>query len=152
MGYVGLLLALMFYIYGVAGVHLFGRIDPEHFGSLPAALLSLFRVITLDNWADLFRSAQTGAPRSAPVYFVSFILLGTMIMLNLFIGIVMNSMAEMHAEIEERDRARHVEELGHTTLADELHELERQLDAVKAHAARLKTHLARERPRENKPD
>jgi len=94
MGYVTLLLALVFYIYGVAGVHLFGRIDPNHFGTLAVALLSLFRLITLDNWTDLFLAASGQSALIAALYFVSFIMLGTMIMLNLFIGIIMNSMAE----------------------------------------------------------
>ena len=138
MGYVSLLLALMFYIYGVAGVHLFGKADAAHFGSLPTALLSLFRVITLDNWSDIFRAAQAGAPLAAAAYFISFILLGTMIMLNLFIGIIMNSMSEMHAEIEARDRARHEKELGRATLLDEFNALENQLDALKEQAAKLK--------------
>ena len=138
MGYVGLLLALMFYIYGVAGVHLFGQKDPQHFDSLPTALLSLFRVITLDNWSDIFRAAQAGAPVAAALYFISFILLGTMIMLNLFIGIVMNSMAEMHAEIEQRDRARHLAEAGQITLQDELALFEGQIDELKRQAARLR--------------
>ena len=144
MGYVGLLLSLMFYIYGVAGVHLFSQSDPQHFGSLGAALFSLFRVITLDNWTDIFRVVQPGAPVAALVYFVSFILLGTMIMLNLFIGIVMNSMAEMHAEIEARDRARHEKEFGHATAVDDFNLLEQQLDALKAQAAKLKRRLAHE--------
>jgi voltage-gated sodium channel len=52
-------------------------------------------------------------PARAIVYFTSFIVLGTMIMLNLFIGVIMNSMGEMHAEIDERDRARHMRETGH---------------------------------------
>ena len=138
MGYVGLLLAIMFYIYGVAGVHLFGQKDPQHFDSLPTALLSLFRVITLDNWSDIFRAAQAGAPVAAALYFISFILLGTMIMLNLFIGIVMNSMAEMHAEIEQRDRARHLAEAGQITLQDELALFEGQIDELKRQAARLR--------------
>lgn len=54
MGYVGLLLALLFYIYAVAGIHLFGKTEPVHLGSLPTALLSLFRLVTLDDWADIF--------------------------------------------------------------------------------------------------
>ena len=147
MGYVTLLLALMFYIYGVAGVHLFGGHDAQHFGSLSAALVSLFRMITLDNWSDLFSAARAEAPIAAVLYFVSFILLGTMIMLNLFIGIIMNSMSEMHAEIEERDRARHVKELGHATLADDFNLLEQQLDALRQQAAKLKTRLAHESER-----
>src|SRR5512139_877556 len=150
MGYVTLLLALMFYIYAVAGVHLFGGHDPQHFGSLSVALVSLFRMITLDNWSDLFSAARAEAPIAAVLYFVSFILLGTMIMLNLFIGIIMNSMSEMHAEIDERDRARHVKELGHATLADDFNLLEQQLDALRDQAAKLKRRLAHEsdRPRE----
>ena len=75
---------------------------------------------------------------AAALYFVSFILLGTMIMLNLFIGIVMNSMAEMHAEIEQRDRTRHLAEAGQITLQDELALFEGQIDELKRQAARLR--------------
>ena len=107
MGYVGLLLGLIFYIYAVTGVHLFGKASPEYFGSLTSALLSLFQMITLDDWRTMYDGAQTAAPYAATPYFVSFILLGTMIMLNLFIGIVMNSMAEMHTELDEQKQARH---------------------------------------------
>ncbi len=105
MGYVSLLLALIFYIYAITGIHLFGPHAPEHFGTLPAALMSLFQMITLDNWSDLFHTARKAAPVAAVAYFVSFILLGTMIMLNLFIGVIMNSMAEMHAELDDQKRA-----------------------------------------------
>ncbi len=138
MGYVTVLLALVFYIYGVAGVHLFGNVDPKHFGSLSAALLSLFRLVTLDNWTDLFLAAAAGSRVAAVLYFVSFIMLGTMIMLNLFIGIIMNSMAEMHTEIEERDRLKHLTQTGQTTLQDELVLFERQVEELKRQATRLR--------------
>ena len=107
MGYVGLLLGLIFYIYAVTGVHLFGKQSPGHFGDLRSALLSLFQIITLDDWREMYEGASTAAPVAAVAYFVSFILLGTMIMLNLFIGIVMNSMAEMHAELDEKREQAH---------------------------------------------
>ncbi len=107
MGYVGLLLGLIFYIYAVTGVHLFGKQSPEHFGDLRSALLSLFQIITLDDWREMYDGARTAAPVAAVAYFVSFILLGTMIMLNLFIGIVMNSMAEMHVELDEKKQVPH---------------------------------------------
>ena len=97
MGYVSLLLGLIFYIYAIPGIHLFDPQVPQYFGSLPIALMSLFQMITLDNWAELFHAARQAAPIGAVAYFVSFILLGTMIMLNLFIGVIMNSMAGMHA-------------------------------------------------------
>ena len=104
MGYVSLLLALLFYIYAVAGVHLFGRAGDADFGTLPAALLTLFRIVTLDNWGDFFHRAVEHAPAiKVTLYFVTFIVFGTMIILNLFIGIIMNSMTEAHAEQEKSE-------------------------------------------------
>lgn len=139
MGYVSLLLGLLFYIYAVAGIHLFGQHDPKHFGSLPAALLSLFRLVTLDNWADLFNTQIAHVPAiKVTLYFVTFIVLGTMIVMNLFIGIIMNSMAEMHAELAERDRARHERETGAATLEDELRLLEQELKETQTRLAGLR--------------
>lgn len=139
MGYVSLLLVLLFYIYAVAGIHLFGQHDPKHFGSLPAAFLSLFRLVTLDNWADLFNGQLPHVPGiKVAIYFVTFIVFGTMIILNLFIGIIMNSMAEMHAELAERDRAQHERETGSATLEDELKSLETELKATQTRLVSLR--------------
>ncbi|MEI6194479.1 MAG: ion transporter [Verrucomicrobiota bacterium] len=139
MGYVSLLLSLLFYIYAVAGIHLFGAHDPKNFGSLPAAFLSLFRLVTLDNWADLFNGQLPHVPGiKVALYFVTFILFGTMIIMNLFIGIIMNSMAEMHAEIAERDRAEHERATGSATLADELKSVERELEAMQTRVGGLR--------------
>ena len=99
MGYVSILLALLFYIYAVAGVNLFGRTDPGHFGSLGTALLSLFRIVTLDNWGEIYLAQVAHVPEvKVAVYFTTFIVFGTMIILNLFIGIILNSMSEAHEE------------------------------------------------------
>ena len=139
MGYVSLLLALLFYIYAVAGIHLFGAHDPKNFSSLPAAFLSLFRLVTLDNWADLFNAQLPHVPGiKVAIYFVTFIVFGTMIILNLFIGIIMNSMSEMHAEIAERDRAKHERETVSATLEDELRSLEREMKEVQTRLAGLR--------------
>ena len=146
MGYVGVLLGLMFYIYAVAGVHLFGGAAPEQFGSLSAALFSLFQLITLEGWVDVFGAVHGAGPVRAIVYFTSFIVLGTMIMLNLFIGVIMNSMGEMHAEIDERDRARHVRETGHPTLEDQFNELEQQLKRLQEGLAATRVHIKHNAP------
>jgi voltage-gated sodium channel len=139
MGYVSLLLGLLFYIYAVAGIHLFGAHDPKNFGSLPAAFLSLFRLVTLDNWADLFATQIAHVPGlKVALYFVTFIIFGTMIIMNLFIGIIMNSMAEMHAEIAERECARPPGESGTATVAGELQALERELQNIQTRLARVR--------------
>ena len=139
MGYVSLLLALLFYMYAVAGIHLFGKTDPASFGSLGAALLTLFRIVTLDNWGDIYFAQVAHVPAvKVALYFATFIVFGTMIILNLFIGIIMNSMAEMHAEIAERDRAQHERETGAATLEDELRSLERELKELQTRMAGLR--------------
>lgn len=139
MGYVSLLLALLFYIYAVAGIHLFGAHDPKSFGSLGTAMWTLFRLVTLDNWGDIYSSqvAHVSALKVV-IYFVTFIVFGTMIILNLFIGIIMNSMSEMHAEIAERDRAQHERETGSATLEDELELVERQMKELQTRLAGLR--------------
>ena len=86
----------------------------------------------------MYDGAQTAAPFAATPYFVSFILLGTMIMLNLFIGIVKNSMAEMHTELDEqKEAARATVEQGSvlgdvTALEHQLAGLSTQLEALRA--------------------
>ena len=62
MGYVSLLLALLFYIYAVAGIQLFGKTDPVHFGSFGTTFLTLFRLVTLDNWADILNLQLAHVP------------------------------------------------------------------------------------------
>lgn len=117
-GYVGLLLGLHFYIYSVLGVFLFGANDPIHFSSLGKSMLTLFQVLTLEGWADIMRtqiygcsdfgydafpslcSASSPSPVAASVFFVTFIIVGTMIILNLFIGVIMNGMQELQKENE----------------------------------------------------
>ncbi len=125
MVYVTILLTLLFYIYAVAGVILFGKNDPVHFGDIGISLLSLFRVVTLEDWTDVMYLQIYGSdnysgynleaaamtdyafePKAMPVigviYFVSFVLIGTMVMLNLVIGVIINGMddARVDAEIE----------------------------------------------------
>lgn len=104
MGYVVLLLMILFYVYAVVGVKLFGAADPAHFGNLAQAFVTLFQVVTLEGWADLMwahrpASDPTAVPWASAFYFVTFILTGTMITLNLLIGVIINSMQESHKEI-----------------------------------------------------
>ena len=112
MGYVVVLLFLVFYIYAVIGNFMFAKNDPVHFGSLHTAMISLFKVLTLEGWTDIMNIQLygTAAPSlentmkpgsfASIGYFVSFILFGAMIIMNLFIGVIMNSMQESHEDIK----------------------------------------------------
>ena len=112
MGYVVILLSIHFYMFAVLGTFLFRDNDPVHFGGLGKAFLSLFQILTLEGWADMMKTQIYGCqvfgyenmrelcvssrthPLVAPLYFVAFIVVGTMIILNLLIGVVVNGMAE----------------------------------------------------------
>ena len=123
LGYVALLLSIHFYVYAVLGVFLWGDNDPVRFGTLPFAFLTLFQCVTMEGWVDIMHTqmwgcsqfvqngmeasctASRGMPIIAPLYFISFIILGTMIILNLFIGVMMSSLQEMQEE-----RSKHLQE------------------------------------------
>jgi voltage-gated sodium channel len=144
MGYVGLLLCLIFYIYAVSGVHLFGAHDPAHFGTMKKAFFTLFQTITLDDWKFLYESAKGSSPAITAVYFISFILLGTMIMLNLFIGIIMSSMEEMHSELDEYKSAKHGTPDTNSALRD-LDVLDEQVVVLKNQISELRIKLTKEK-------
>lgn len=97
MGNVILLMSIIFYIYGIAGYHLFNGYDPAHWGSLGLSLLTLFRVVTLEDWTDVMYSAME-AYDWAWIYFVSFIVMGTFVIINLFIAIVISNLEQAKAE------------------------------------------------------
>jgi voltage-gated sodium channel len=100
MGHVLMLLAIVFYIYAVTGFHLFHQHDAEHWGSLGAALLTLFQIVTLEGWVDVMEEVLQFHPWSW-IYFVSFVLIGTFVVLNLFIAVVVNNLeASKTAELE----------------------------------------------------
>ncbi|SDK50424.1 ion transporter [Microbulbifer yueqingensis] len=93
MFHIALLMGIIFYIYGVAGYFLFSDIDPTHWRSLPIALLSLFRIVTFEDWTDIMYTAMEAMPW-AWLYFVSFVVMGAFVMINLFIGVVLNNLEE----------------------------------------------------------
>ena len=154
MGYVTALLFLLFYIYAVAAVFLFGANDPIHFRSLEMAMLSLFRVVTLEDWTDIMYTQMLGCegygygaqpelctasqaqPVLAALFFVSFVL-GTMIMLNLFIGVIMNGMEEAHRERGDKS----LPEQASVEPGLDLAHLERQLGELRANLVRLEATL-----------
>lgn len=98
MGYIAMLLGLLFYVYGVIAVFSFGERAPAYFGSLPVAALTLFQIVTLEGWVEILNELKTGFPLAGPLFLISFIVIGTMIVLNLFIGVIVNSLAETQSE------------------------------------------------------
>ena len=118
MFYISLLLFIFFYLYAVLAVFTFSTNDPVHFDTLQKAMLSLFRVATLEDWTDVmyinmygcinygYQGIASCTPETshafgwgAAIFFSSFVLVATMVILNLFIGVIMNGMDEARAEM-----------------------------------------------------
>jgi len=147
MGYVIVLLALIFYIYAVMGTFLFGIKDPVHFGNLHISMITLFKVLTLEGWTDIMNVQFYGTNdplaeyNSKPIsyfsfiYFVSFILLGAMIIMNLFIGVIMNSMQESHQEMEREKKTKSPQSESFEGI---IQELDRKIDELKNDLSKLK--------------
>ena len=90
-GHVMMLMSIVAYIYAIMGHQLFHEHDPEHWGTLGRSLLTLFNITTLDNWTQIMNAAMEHHPWSW-VYFVSFVVVGTFVVINLFIAIIINSL------------------------------------------------------------
>ena len=149
MFYVSILLFLLFYVYGTIAVFFYGENDPVHFRNLQTSILSLFRVVTLEDWTDVmyinmygsdvygyseqqllkWQPTSSASPIGAAFFFVSFVLIGTMIVLNLVIGVIMNSMDESNAEMsikQEMERRNKNPE----PIRDGLHDLQKSLEEL----------------------
>ena len=98
-----MLMGILYYSYAVIGVFLFGENDPQHFESLSQAVLTLFQVMTGDGWSDyMTENANLAAihphPYLSPIYFISFVMIAAMVVLNLFVGVIVAELDTTHKE------------------------------------------------------
>ncbi|ARX83299.1 MULTISPECIES: ion transporter [Streptomyces] len=94
--------ALLLYLYAMVGWVFFADHDPEHFGSIGRAVLTLFLLMTLDGLGDAVR-AGLEISRWSFVYYASYVLLASFVLVNVLIGVVITSLEE--ARDMERERA-----------------------------------------------
>jgi voltage-gated sodium channel len=141
------LIFLALFIYGMAGVYLFGEQMPEQWGDITAALTSLFILLTLEEFATYLVDGLAVSPWALPFY-ISYVFVIVFTILNVLIGVVLNAMDEARQETRERDEdikrlqtfAKEVEEISAdgqvtsdeiTRLQEKIATLERQLRRVK---------------------
>ena len=125
-GFVGIILVMMVYIYGVVGTTAFSKNDPVHFRSLGIAMVSLVRAATFEDWTDLMYIQMYGCnnygyestpekctspsrmPNFSIFFFISFIVISGLIIINLVIGVIIQSM------FDSKEQMRKQEELSNT--------------------------------------
>ncbi|WP_245411511.1 ion transporter [Alkalicoccus urumqiensis] len=108
LGNIMLLMSIIFYIFAVIGTMLFQETSPEYFGTLELSLLTLFQVVTLESWASQVMRPIMEVHSFAWMYFVSFVLVGTFVIFNLFIGVIVSNVdkSEDHPPDEEAEALR----------------------------------------------
>jgi voltage-gated sodium channel len=105
MGSIVLLMGLIFYVFAVMATKLFGDVLPDRFGSLGLSLYTLFQMMTLESWSEANVRPILAIYPLAWMFFVPFILLATFVVLNLFIGVIVDSIQTLRAERESADVA-----------------------------------------------
>jgi voltage-gated sodium channel len=126
MGSVFLLMGMIFYIGAVMATKLFGAAFPDWFGDLGRSAYSLFQIMTLESWSmGIVRPVMEVYPQ-AWAFFVPFIMVTTFAVVNLLVGLIVNSMQDAH----------HAEDTARTdTYRDEvLSRLDRLEEMIRAQA------------------
>jgi voltage-gated sodium channel len=100
LGSMAILTTLILFVYGMVGWQLFGDELPQQWGNIGEAMLTLFVMLTLEDFPRYMEAAMEIHPWSW-IFFVSFILVAAFVVINVFIGIVLNSMEEAR-ELERR--------------------------------------------------
>jgi voltage-gated sodium channel len=134
-GSIALLTFFLLYVYGMLGWILYSDHDPERFGNIGLSLLTLFQVLTLEGWNEVLDKEMELTSWSW-VYFVSFVLLATFVVLNVVIAVVVNSIEEAHELEAERKRRELIDaDPEHAGLYTRIEALKQALDDLEREVA-----------------
>ncbi|WP_053980311.1 ion transporter [Marinagarivorans algicola] len=125
LSYVMLLMFIIFYIYAAVGSTFFATINPQLWGDIAISMLTLFRVMTFEDWTDVMYETQVSYPFSW-VFYLSFIFFTAFAFLNMVIGIVVNVLEEERGRLA-KSKANELEQ-----------EKTNQLHAIRSELAELK--------------
>ncbi len=96
------LLLVIFYIFSIMGTTLFAANFPDWFGSIGKSMYTLFQVMTLESWSMGIARPVIAEFPFAWTYFVSFILVSSFIVMNVIVGVVVNAISEISADIKKQ--------------------------------------------------
>ena len=109
MGYIVLLMFIIFYIYAAIGSVLFEHINPVLWGNISIAMLTLFRIATFEDWTDVMYETMMEYPLSW-IFYLTFIFLTAFVFLNMMIGVILDVM--------QKEQEKHSLETGEGEAAD----------------------------------
>jgi voltage-gated sodium channel len=129
MGYIALLMFIIFYIYAAIGSLFFASVDETLWGDVAISMLTLFRIATFEDWTDIMYATMEPYPISW-IFYVTFIFLTAFVFLNMMIGAILEVMSE-EKNAKQAQKAH-----------DERDDITRQLHAVQAQLTRLSEQIS----------
>lgn len=90
---------MLYSTYAIMGISLYKESSPEYFGNLGVTFVTLFQVMTLDDWTHIMRTVMCIHPY-AWIYFISFVLIASYVLLNLIVGIIVDSLQTVREKRE----------------------------------------------------
>lgn len=130
----GILLILIYYIFALIGVNLFGDAFPDWFGDIGKAMYTLFQVMTLESWSMGISRPVMEVYSFAWAYFVPFVLLSSFIVMNVVVGIVVNAISEVTADNAKEEAKENP--VSNNELVGEIRSLKEQLDRLEKQLAK----------------
>nr|MDP9015867.1 ion transporter [Thermoproteota archaeon] len=127
-----ILLSILFFIYAIVGYHLFRNVDPQHWSSFPIAATTLFQIITLEGWVDVMEPIILNLGHIYWIYFASFILIGTFIVINLFISVIVRKSEEAYQQVQRESQI----PLTQQEIMEEIREIHRILQEIEERIGR----------------
>jgi voltage-gated sodium channel len=95
-----IVLSIVFFIYAIVGYHLFRNVDPQHWSSFPTSAITLFQIMTLDGWVNVMQPIMSNLGPIYWLYFVSFIIIGAFIVINMFISVIIRKSEDAYKHIQ----------------------------------------------------
>ncbi len=141
MGYVLVLMFIIFYIYAAMGSFLFEKINPVLWGDISISMLTLFRVSTFEDWTDVMYETMDVYAWSW-LYYLTFIFLTTFVFMNMMIGIILDVMQSEHEKL--------ARETGEGE-AGEVHYIKEHTTAIEDRLERIEALLEKAILKDNKP-
>lgn len=129
------LMSLIYYIFSVMGTMLFAEHFPDWFGSIPKTMYTLFQVMTLDGWSmEIVRPVMEEYPY-AWLYFIPFVIISAFIILNIVVGIVVNSISKVTVKLDSSKKKNETDE---QKIYNQIKNMRKLLDNLELELSKMK--------------
>jgi len=131
MASVSLVLLLFFYVFAIISTNLFSVTFPQWFGSLGESMFTLFQIMTLESWSMGIARPIMEIHPYAWIFFVIYILIVTFIMVNLFIGLVVDAIFTIKESDKTAQNSKKAEMIKEIVYTSEINNLQEELKELK---------------------